>query len=75
MKYLPQENHLMDMNILYRFTKRKMEDVYFNFVYQPYLKLTKPFHVTIIAYEVTKQVHLKDQLIEAIANAAQNKNC
>jgi hypothetical protein len=52
-----------------------MEDVYFNFVYQPYLKLTKPFHVTIIAYEVTKQVHLKDQLIEAIANAAQNKNC
>jgi hypothetical protein len=51
-----------------------MEDVYFNFVYQPYLKLTKPFQVTIIAYEVTKQ-HLKDQLIEAIANAEHKKNC
>jgi hypothetical protein len=45
-----------------------MEDVYFNFVYQPFWKLTKPFQLLIIAYEV-KQVHLKDQLIEAIANA------
>jgi hypothetical protein len=47
-----------------------MEDVYFNFVYQPYLEADKTVSgVTIIAYEVTKQVHLKDQLIEAIANA------
>jgi two-component system CheB/CheR fusion protein len=52
----------MDMNILYRFYERKMEDVYFNFVYQPYLEADKTVSgVTIIAYEVTKQVHLKDQ--------------
>jgi two-component system CheB/CheR fusion protein len=39
-----------------------MEDVYFNFVYQPYLEADKTVSgVTIIAYEVTKQVHLKDQ--------------
>ncbi|WP_395045878.1 response regulator, partial [Flavobacterium sp.] len=50
--------------------KGKMEDVYFNFVYQPYLEADKTISgVTIISYEVTKQVHLKDQLIEAIANA------
>ncbi|MFV8331748.1 CheR family methyltransferase [Flavobacterium sp. GSP14] len=50
--------------------KGKMEDGYFNFVYQPYLEADKTISgVTIIANEVTKQVHLKDQLIEAIANA------
>ncbi|WP_395066644.1 CheR family methyltransferase [Flavobacterium sp.] len=50
--------------------KGKMEDVYFNFVYQPYMEADKTISgVAIIAYEVTNQVHLKDQLIEAIANA------
>lgn len=48
----------------------KMEDVYFNFVYQPYLEVDKTISgVAVIGYEVTKQVHLKDQLIEAISNA------
>ncbi|WP_395058290.1 CheR family methyltransferase [Flavobacterium sp.] len=50
--------------------KGKIEDVYFNFVYQPYMEADETISgVTIIAYEVTKHVHLKDQLIEAITNA------
>jgi hypothetical protein len=68
MKYLQPENHLMDMNILYAFTKRKMEDVYFNLCISAFLEADKTVSALIIAYEV-KQVHLKDQLIEAIANA------
>jgi hypothetical protein len=52
-----------------------MEDVYFNFVYQPYLEADKTVSgVTIIAYEVLSR-HLKDQLIEAIANAEHKQNC
>jgi hypothetical protein len=51
-----------------------MEDVYFNFVYQPYLEADKTVSgVTIIAYEVTKQVHLKDQL--SYCNAEHKTNC
>ncbi len=43
----------------------KMEDVYFNFVYQPYLEADETVSgVTIIAYEVTAQVVVKKALAE-----------
>lgn len=48
----------------------KMEDVYFNFVYQPYLDADETIiGVTVIAYEVTTHINLKDELIEAKKNA------
>jgi len=44
----------------------KMEDVYFNFVYQPYREADETVSgVTIIAYEVTAQVIAKNELIGA----------
>jgi len=44
----------------------KMEDGYFNFVYQPYFEADKTISgVTIIAYEVTEQVLVKNELTEA----------
>jgi two-component system, chemotaxis family, CheB/CheR fusion protein len=50
--------------------KGKMEDVYFNFVYQPYMEADNTISgVAVIAYEVTNHVHLKDQLITAITTA------
>ncbi|TRX39721.1 CheR family methyltransferase [Flavobacterium restrictum] len=52
--------------------KGKMEDVYFNFVYQPYMEADKTISgVAVIAYDVTNHVILKDKLIESIANAEQ----
>jgi two-component system CheB/CheR fusion protein len=51
----------------------QLEDVYFNFVYQPYLDADETIiGVTIIAYEVTAHIHLKDELIEAKRIAEQN---
>ena len=48
----------------------KMEEVYFNFVYQPYLEADETISgVTIIAYEVTSHVILKNELIEAKSKA------
>jgi two-component system CheB/CheR fusion protein len=51
----------------------QMENVYFNFVYQPYLDADETIiGVTIIAYEVTAHIHLKDELIEAKRIAEKN---
>ena len=50
----------------------KLEQVYFNFVYQPYYEADKTISgVTIIAYEVTEQVLAKNALIESKINAEQ----
>ncbi|WP_269684850.1 CheR family methyltransferase [Flavobacterium lacustre] len=44
----------------------KFEDVYFNFVYQPYLEADETISgITIIAYEVTAHKIVKNELIEA----------
>ncbi len=44
----------------------KLEDVYFNFVYQPYLETDETISgVTIIAYEVTRQVIAKRKIEES----------
>jgi signal transduction histidine kinase/ActR/RegA family two-component response regulator len=52
------------------FRNGKLEQTYFNFVYQPYLEADKTISgVTIIAYEVTAQVLAKKELIEAKVNA------
>ncbi|MFV5694992.1 ATP-binding protein [Flavobacterium sp. LB3P122] len=48
----------------------KIEELYFNFVYQPYLEADQTISgVTIIAYDVTSQVMVKKELIEAKINA------
>ncbi len=50
----------------------KMEDAYFNFVYQPYLEADLTISgVTVIAYEVTANIIPKKQLILAKNNAEQ----
>jgi two-component system CheB/CheR fusion protein len=42
----------------------KLEDVYFNFVYQPYLEADESISgITIIAYEVTDHHNVKEELI------------
>jgi len=44
----------------------KLEDVYFNFVFQPFLEADKTISgVTMISYEVTNQFIMKDELIKA----------
>lgn len=44
--------------------KNKLEDVYFNFVYQPYLEADETISgITIIAYEVTAHHNVKGELI------------
>ena len=44
----------------------KLEDVYFNFVYQPYLEADESTSgITIIAYEVTDHHNVKEELIAA----------
>ena len=54
------------------FRNDKLEDVYFNFVYQPYLEADETISgVTIIAYEVTEQVIAKKK-IEANDERLQN---
>ena len=46
--------------------KDKLEDVYFNFVYQPYLEADETISgITIIAYEVTEHHNIKAELIAA----------
>jgi two-component system CheB/CheR fusion protein len=51
----------------------QLQDVYFNFVYQPYLDADETIiGVTIIAYEVTAHINLKTELIEAKHIAEQN---
>ena len=48
----------------------KLEDLYFNFVYQPYYEADETISgITIIAYEVTAQVIAKNEIIEAKKNA------
>ena len=50
--------------------KGKLEDGYFNFVYQPYLEADKSISgVTIIAYEVTDHHTVKEELIIATSIA------
>ncbi|MBC7845781.1 MAG: response regulator [Flavobacterium sp.] len=45
---------------------KKLEDVYFNFVYQPYLEADETISgITIIAYEVTAHHNVKEELIAA----------
>lgn len=54
------------------FRNGKLEETYFNFVYQPYLEANETISgVTIIAYDVTAQVMAKNELIEARINADQ----
>lgn len=51
----------------------KLEDKYFNFVYQAYLEADKTISgVAIIAHDVTHHMNLKAQLITAIKNAEHN---
>ncbi|CAN1536001.1 PAS domain [Flavobacteriaceae bacterium] len=51
----------------------QLEDVYFNFVYQPYLDADETIiGVTIIAYEVTAHINLKNELIDAKHIAEEN---
>ncbi|PZX92073.1 hypothetical protein DOS84_17380 [Flavobacterium aquariorum] len=67
---IPQEGYevLVPLNRNGRF-----EDVYFNFVYQPYLDADESIlGVTVIAYEVTAHINLKSELIEAKHVAEQN---
>ena len=46
--------------------KGKLEEVYFNFVYQPYLEADETISgITIIAYEVTEHHNVKTELIAA----------
>ncbi|MBA4318964.1 MAG: chemotaxis protein CheR, partial [Flavobacterium sp.] len=46
--------------------KGKLDDVYFNFVYQPYLEADESISgITIIAYEVTEHHNIKAELISA----------
>lgn len=46
--------------------KGKLEDVYLNFVFQPYLEVDKTISgVIMIAYEVTSHFIMKDELIKA----------
>ncbi|HSN47283.1 MAG TPA: response regulator, partial [Flavobacterium sp.] len=46
--------------------KGKLDDVYFNFVYQPYLEADETISgITIIAYEVTEHHNVKAELIGA----------
>ncbi len=50
----------------------KKEDVYFNFVYQPYREVDETISgVGVIAYEVTPHVIAKHELVEAKKNAEQ----
>ncbi|MFO7674530.1 MAG: CheR family methyltransferase [Lutibacter sp.] len=50
-----------------------LENVYFNFVFQPYLEADKTISgVTMISYEVTSQFAMKDELIKA-KNIADHK--
>ncbi|NEW79063.1 MAG: response regulator, partial [Gelidibacter sp.] len=50
--------------------KGKLENVYLNFVFQPYLEADKTISgVTMIAYEVTSHFILKDELMAAKINA------
>ena len=49
-----------------------MEDLYFNFVYQPYLEAdTTISDVAVIGYEVTSEITRKEILIKAKVNAEQ----
>lgn len=51
----------------------ELKDAYFNFVYQPYLDTDESIlGVTIIAYEVTDHINLKNELIEAKRIAEEN---
>ncbi|MHB1106506.1 MAG: ATP-binding protein, partial [Lutibacter sp.] len=50
----------------------KLENAFFNFVYQPYMEADETISgVTIISYEVTKHVITKDELMAAKINAEQ----
>jgi hypothetical protein len=64
----------MDMNILYRFYEKENGRCIFQFCISALFEADKTVSgVTIIAYEVTKQVHLKDQLIEATMQSIKQK--
>ena len=53
----------------------KMEDAYFNFVYQPYREADETISgVTVISYEVTSHVIAKNELIRAKENAEREKS-
>ena len=50
----------------------KLENVYFNFVFQPYMEADKTISgVTMISYEVTGHFIMKDELLEAKIHAEQ----
>ena len=52
----------------------KMEETYFNFVYQPYLEADETISgVTVIAHDVTEQVCNKKQHTEALETAVLNR--
>lgn len=66
---IPHEGYEMLVPLI---RKGKSDDVYFNFVYQPYYEADKTISgVTIIAYEVTEHVLAKNELIEAKTHAEQ----
>lgn len=54
--------------LLVRFQREnKVEDLYFNFIYQPYLEADETISgVTVIVYEVTAQVILKKALVDQL---------
>ncbi len=52
----------------------KMEEAYFNYVYQPYLEADETISgVTVIAHDVTEQVYNKKQHTEALETAVLNR--
>ena len=64
---IPYQGHEFLMPLV---RKGKLENVYFNMVYQPYQEADETISgITIIAYEVTTHVITKEELIEARNNA------
>ena len=54
--------------------KGKLEDAYYNFVYQPYREADEKISgVTVIAYDVTSQIIAKNELVIAKENAEHEK--
>jgi two-component system CheB/CheR fusion protein len=67
---IPQEGYELLIPMM---RNGQLNDAYFNFVYQPYLDADETIvGVTIIAYEVTAHINLKNELIEAKRIAEEN---
>ncbi|MCL4481981.1 MAG: ATP-binding protein [Bacteroidetes bacterium] len=64
---IPYQGHEFPIPLV---RKEKLENIYFNMVFQPYLEADETISgVTVIAYEVTTHVIAKEELIKAKINA------